>query len=63
MREIVTKVFRKQGIVRAFLVVNGFVAKMWEQTALAGTAKQIHAMSKGKGKALRTTRFVKEVVV
>ena len=63
MREIVTKVFRKQGIVRAFLIVNGFVAKMWEQTALAGAAEQIHAMSKGKGKVLRTTRYRKEVLV
>ena len=63
MNEIVTKVFRKQGIVRAFKVVDGFVAKMWEQTALAGAAEQIHAMSKGKGKVLRTTRFSKEVVV
>jgi len=59
-RKIVTKTFRKNGIVRAFLVVNGIVQKMWEQTALAGAGVMIHAMEKGKGKTLRTVRYQKE---
>lgn len=61
MKEVVTKHFRKQRIVRVFLLVNGIMSKMWEQTMLAAGV-QVHAMSKGNSKVLRTTRYVKEVV-
>lgn len=62
MREIVTKVFRKQGIVRAFLRINNVAVKMWEQTKYADGMVQTHVMSKGNQKDFRTTRFVKELM-